>query len=159
MRVLPRSEPALSPPVPMARRVPAVLLHVLVALVDLTFVGGEIAIRVAGGVASLFLGDKARSAAVEGFLHFLFMGNWWWILLHAAAAGLLMLGRSRWRWGFGAALVTGRLLFVLVNGRPWFDIGNATWPAGLGVFYTVVMLALLGAQALAFPRAALLDAG
>lgn len=143
----------------MARRLPAVVLHVLVALVDLTFAMGEGALRIAAVVPAMLLGERARDAAFEGLVRFVFLGNWWWLVLHAAAAGLLLLGRSRWRWGFGAALVAGRLVFTLVNGRPWFDIGNATWPAELGVVYGVVLLVLLGAQALAFPRAAWEDAG
>jgi hypothetical protein len=140
--------------VPMPRRLPAVGLHVLVALVDLAFGIGEGALRIASLIPAMLLGDKALTAAVEGILRFLFLGNLWWIVLHAAAAGLLMVGRSRWRWGFGAVLVAGRLGFVLANGRPWFDIGGANWPSGLAVFYTVVFLVLGAAQALAWPRRA-----
>ena len=122
-----------------------------VALVDLTFAMGEGALRVASLVFGALFGDKAFSAAVEGIARFLFFGNLWWPMLHVAAAVLLGMRGPTWRWGVGLAFIVARLAFVLVNGRPWFDIASARWPASLGVFYSVVFVVLAAAHLLAKP--------
>lgn len=149
-----RAGDPLPPPTPhpLSRRLPAVLLHLGVALVDLTFAMGEGAVRIASIIPAMLLGDRALDAALGGFVRFLFVGNLWWPVLHAAAAGLLMLGGARWRWGAGAALIAGRTVYLLVHGRPWFDVGDAHWPGGLVWIYGGVFLVLGAAQALAFPR-------
>ncbi len=59
------------------RILPAVFLHLGVALVDVTFAMGEGALRLAGLCFGFLFGDKALSAALEGIVRFLFVGNLW----------------------------------------------------------------------------------
>ncbi len=106
----------------------------------------------AGLFFGVLFGDEVLGAALKGIVRYLFFGNLWWPALHALAAGMLVSGWSTWRWGLGLALVAARLGFTWFHGRPWFNIGDARWPASLAVAYTVVLVVLGAAQLLARPR-------
>ena|GEM_PF-4827565 len=106
----------------------------------------------AGLFFGFLFGDKALSAAPEGIVRFLFVGNLWWPVLHVVAAVLLGMRGPAWRWGAGRLFIVARLAFVLVYGRPWFNTADAHWPPSLRLFYAVVFVVLAAAQWWAKPR-------